>query len=204
MLLILPTSDTIFINIQWTHKEKYYFLESSQVLRKKDQQQVHKTEGISVLYFLLLFVPVWKTQKADMNFSMYCPRMWFSDFSCRFSTLTKSTLTERASTVYGNSNTWLVSHVFRAGPVPLEGQHQLHPGQHSPSWLTNFWTLDTKSLMNGLLFEESRAGASGETTQALTLGPTRNKNFDWLTPIVPTYGTAFELVKINTFPYFLF
>lgn len=48
-------------------------------------------------YFRLLLVSVvWKTLEADMRFSMYWPRTWFSDFSFRFSSLTASTLADRS------------------------------------------------------------------------------------------------------------
>lgn len=48
-------------------------------------------------YFRLLLVSVvWKTLEADMRFSIYCPRTWFSDLSFRFSSLTASTRAERS------------------------------------------------------------------------------------------------------------
>lgn len=48
-------------------------------------------------YFRLLLVSVvWKTLEADMRFSMYWPRTWFSDFNFRFSSLTASTLADRS------------------------------------------------------------------------------------------------------------
>ena len=48
-------------------------------------------------YFRLLLVSVvWNTLEADMRFSMYWPRTWFSDFSFRFSSLTPSTLEDRS------------------------------------------------------------------------------------------------------------
>lgn len=48
-------------------------------------------------YFRLPLVSVvWNTLEADMRFSMYWPRTWFSDFSFRFSSFTASTLAERS------------------------------------------------------------------------------------------------------------
>ena len=48
-------------------------------------------------HFFLLFGDVdWKTLDADMRFSMYCPRTWFSDFSFRFSSFTLSTLVDKS------------------------------------------------------------------------------------------------------------
>lgn len=58
------------------------------------------SRGEALLYYsyfrLLLESVVWKTLEADMRFSMYWPRTWFSDFSFRFSSLTASTLAERS------------------------------------------------------------------------------------------------------------
>lgn len=39
---------------------------------------------------------VWKTLEADIRFSMYWPRTWFSDFNLRFSSFTASTLADRS------------------------------------------------------------------------------------------------------------
>lgn len=39
---------------------------------------------------------VWKTLEADMRFSMYWPRTWFSDFNFRFSSFTASTRADRS------------------------------------------------------------------------------------------------------------
>lgn len=48
-------------------------------------------------YFRLALVSVaWKTLDADIRFSMYWPRTWFSDFSFRFSSLTASTRADRS------------------------------------------------------------------------------------------------------------
>lgn len=46
---------------------------------------------------LLLVSVVWKTLEADMRFSMYWPRTWFSDFNLRFSSFTASTLADRSA-----------------------------------------------------------------------------------------------------------
>lgn len=52
----------------------------------------------TVNYFRLLLVSVvWNTLEADMRFSMYCPRTWFSDLSLRFSSFTASTRAERSN-----------------------------------------------------------------------------------------------------------
>lgn len=48
-------------------------------------------------HFRLALVSVaWKTLDADMRFSMYWPRTWFSDFNLRFSSLTASTRADRS------------------------------------------------------------------------------------------------------------
>lgn len=47
---------------------------------------------------LLLVSVVWKTLDADMRFSMYWPRTWFSDFNFKFSSLTASTRADRSAT----------------------------------------------------------------------------------------------------------
>lgn len=97
MLLILPRFDIIFINIQWSHKQKYYYFWNLSKFFKKRSAAIHNRERILISYFLLLFVSVvWKTLEADMRFSIYCPRTWFSDFSFRFSSFTASTLAERS------------------------------------------------------------------------------------------------------------
>ena len=95
-------------------------MESIQVLKKKkDQQQFCKTYEIPIPYFLLLFVSVvWKTLEADMRFSIYCSRTWFSDFSFRFSSLTASTLADRS---ISKIKKWIINKVMTMTPyyIPL-------------------------------------------------------------------------------------
>lgn len=51
----------------------------------------------SVIYFLwTLGVVDWNTDDADIKFSIYCPRTWFSERSFKFSSLTESTLWDRS------------------------------------------------------------------------------------------------------------
>lgn len=57
----------------------------------------------SLPHFRLLLVSVvWKTLEADMRFSMYWPRTWFSDFNFRFSSLTASTRADKSGTKIKN------------------------------------------------------------------------------------------------------
>lgn len=53
---------------------------------------------------LLLVSVVWKTLEADMRFSMYWPRTWFSDFNFKFSSLTVSTRADRSARKIKNEN----------------------------------------------------------------------------------------------------
>lgn len=59
---------------------------------------------------LLLVSVVWKTLEADMRFSMYWPRTWFSDFNFRFSSLTASTRADRSGTKIKNGKLQHRSH----------------------------------------------------------------------------------------------
>lgn len=63
----------------------------------KDELRVEQEDITPGVYFRLLLVSVvWNTLEADMRFSMYWPRTWFSDFSFRFSSFTASTRAERS------------------------------------------------------------------------------------------------------------
>lgn len=42
----------------------------------------------------------WKTDDADIKFSIYCPRTWFSERSFKFSSLTESTRCDRSEMEY--------------------------------------------------------------------------------------------------------
>lgn len=59
-------------------------------------------------YFFFVFGEVdWNTLDADIKFSIYWPRTWFSDLNFRFSSLTLSTLCDKSATEkvqYGNGN----------------------------------------------------------------------------------------------------
>lgn len=63
----------------------------------KDELSIGKEDNALCIYFRLLLVSVvWNTLEADMRFSMYWPRTWFSDFSFRFSSFTASTRADRS------------------------------------------------------------------------------------------------------------
>lgn len=51
---------------------------------------------ISTHFFLDLGDVHWNTLDADIKFSIYCPRTWFSDFSFKFSSFTLSTLWDKS------------------------------------------------------------------------------------------------------------
>ncbi|PWA32491.1 hypothetical protein CCH79_00016678 [Gambusia affinis] len=87
----------------------------------------------SSAYFRLLLVSVvWKTLEADMRFSMYWPRTWFSDFNFRFSSFTASTRADSEcketfspSKVCWSSSTWLMSLVFSSSSAWFSRQKKL-------------------------------------------------------------------------------
>lgn len=63
----------------------------------KDERSARNKHRAQCVYFRLLLVSVvWNTLEADMRFSMYWPRTWFSDLSFRFSSFTASTRAERS------------------------------------------------------------------------------------------------------------
>lgn len=57
-----------------------------------------KVERMDTYFFLFLGDVDWKTLDADIKFSIYCPKTWFSDFSFKFSSFTLSTLTDKSAT----------------------------------------------------------------------------------------------------------
>lgn len=53
-------------------------------------------------FFLDLGDVDWNTLEADIKFSIYCPKTWFSDFSFKFSSLTLSTLWDKSKIKINN------------------------------------------------------------------------------------------------------
>lgn len=53
------------------------------------------TKGLTH-FFLVLGDVDWKTEDADMRFSIYCPSTWFSDRNFRFSSFTLSTRCDKS------------------------------------------------------------------------------------------------------------
>lgn len=75
--------------------------EEEEVYSVASQLRQWEGGGAALAHFFLAFGDVdWNTLEADMRFSMYWPKTWFSDLSLRFSSLTLSTRCERSSSVF--------------------------------------------------------------------------------------------------------
>jgi hypothetical protein len=82
--------------------------------RGKVVQQIGK---YLVHFFLVLGEVDWKTLEADIRFSMYCPKTWFSERNFKFSSFTLSTRCDKSATTNENVTT---------GAVLVTFLHELH------------------------------------------------------------------------------
>lgn len=74
-------------------------------------------------YFLVClfccWIADWKTLLTFMRFSIYPPRIWFSDLSFRFSSLTSVTFLDKSSNVLCNSSTRSIKRCFSSSSSEL-------------------------------------------------------------------------------------
>lgn len=109
----------------------------------------------SATYFRLLFVSVvWKTLEADIRFSMYWPRTWFSDFSFKFSSFTASTRADRSAHNGENYVKWhhicmyvcgnMLGHAYEK---PYRSQTVYWVWSTVSEWRFTYVCFDTKNVM---------------------------------------------------------
>ena len=168
---------------------------------KKIGSNLIKQKGDESLTFLFLFVSAfWKTLEDDMRFSIQCPRIWFYDFSFRFSSSTAYTLQIfflnciHPLGVCWSSNTWLRRCVCVCFPLqfhPLFSTDSSHVSTYHlglqiwGTWLQNSWWMVC-------LWRHQEVEGVGGYLRPWHLDQLENKNFDWFPAMVPVPGAVLE------------